>query len=230
MPQKRNPVVLEHVRARIGYVYGDAATVAAMVHAGAFGDTVDVEDPIYVPLARCFASMAAVLELLTAVLTSIEVDRAVLAARAGLGFTTSTELADTLVRAGGLPFRTAHAVAAAVVKDALARGLSATDVTTAMVEAAARTVTGRSVAIDAATLTTALDPWGFVRRRTIPGGPAPGTVSRALDAASGRLAADRAWQDSTRAHLTAAAAERTRRDEQLTGSAARANTRSAPTR
>ena len=30
MPQKRNPVVLEHVRARIGYVYGDASTVATM--------------------------------------------------------------------------------------------------------------------------------------------------------------------------------------------------------
>ncbi|CAN0340843.1 unnamed protein product, partial [Phaeothamnion confervicola] len=36
MPQKRNPVVLEHVRARIGYVYGDAATVATMIHSAPF--------------------------------------------------------------------------------------------------------------------------------------------------------------------------------------------------
>ena len=69
--------------------------------------------------------------------------------------------------------------------------------------------------IDAATLAAALDPWGFVRRRTIPGGPAPETVGRALDAASRRLTADRAWLEGTQAHLATAAAERTHRRDQL---------------
>ena len=52
MPQKRNPVVLEHLRARIGWVLGDAHTAATLVHSAALGDTVDVEDEFYEP---CFA-------------------------------------------------------------------------------------------------------------------------------------------------------------------------------
>jgi len=45
---------LEHARARIGYVHGDAATVTTMLHSSAFGDTADINDQIYVPLARAF--------------------------------------------------------------------------------------------------------------------------------------------------------------------------------
>ena len=215
MPQKRNPVVLEHIRARIGYVYGDAATVAVMVHGSAFGDTVDVEDPIYVPLARCFGAAGAVLELLSAVLASIEVDRQFLAARAGLAFTTSTELADTLVRDHGLPFRTAHAVVADVVKEALSRGLDASEVTTAMVEAAAQTVTGRPIAIDEDALRAALAAREFVRARRIVGGPAPEMMSETLDRASRRLNEDGAWLRETRRHVRDAEAERARRAAQL---------------
>ncbi len=57
MPQKRNPIVLEHVRARVSYVYGEAAAVATMIHSAAFGDTVDVEDPNYVPITRAFDAL-----------------------------------------------------------------------------------------------------------------------------------------------------------------------------
>jgi argininosuccinate lyase len=215
MPQKRNPVVLEHVRARIGYVFGDAATVATMVHSSAFGDTVDVEDEIYVPLARCFAAMASVLDLLTAVMSSIEIDRGLLAARAGQGFTTSTELADTLVRVCGLPFRTAHAIAARVVQDAIAAGKGAGEVTAAMVDAAAQDVAGRPLAVDAEVVRAALDPWRFVRARTGPGGPAPETTRRAFSAASRRLSADRGWLAGARERLAGAEMERARRAERL---------------
>ena len=211
MPQKRNPVVLEHVRARIGYVYGDAATVATMVHSSAYGDTVDIEDEVYVPLARCFDAMGSVLDLLTAVFATLQVDRASLAARAGARFTTSTELADTLVRDHGLPFRSAHAVVAAVVRSALARGLDAPDITPAMVDQAAEATIGRAIGIAPERLRAALDPWGFVRRRAIPGGPAPETMRASLRALAERLATDRVWLATERDRLAAADAERRRR-------------------
>ena len=47
-------------------------------------------------------------------LADFDVER--LAARAGDGGTTLTELADTLVRDHGLPFRAAHAIAALLLK------------------------------------------------------------------------------------------------------------------
>jgi argininosuccinate lyase len=161
--------------------------------------------------------MASVLELLAAVVATIEVDRDLLAARAGLGFTTSTELADSLVRAHGLPFRTAHAIAARVVQDAIAGGKGPGDVDPAAVDAAARTVTGRPLAIDAGTLRAALDPWAFVRARTVTGGPAPDTVGRALDGEAARLRSDRAWLATARERLVAAERERGQRAERFIG-------------
>ena len=94
MPQKRNPVVLEHVRARVGWVDGDASTVESISKAAAFGDTVDVEDPIYVPLLRCCRSTKSVLRLVGAVLETIRFDEDLMATRAQSGFGVATDLAD----------------------------------------------------------------------------------------------------------------------------------------
>jgi len=199
MPQKRNPVVFEHIRARVGYVLGDAATVTAIAHNSAFGDTVDVEDEIYLPLARGFDAMASILDLLTVVFATLEVDRTLLATRAGRGFTTTTELADTRVRHFGLPFRSGHGVVVGVVKDTITAGGDTADITVATVE----------------TLRAALDPRAFIRARAIPGGPAPEAMRRSLDVLGGQLDADHAWLDAARERITAAAAERERRASAL---------------
>ena len=116
MPQKRNPVVLEHLRARVGWVLGSAATAQTLVHAAAFGDTVDVEDELYEPLFRTFEHGIDFLRLADAALATCQFDREKLAARATEGFTTATEIADTLVRHAGLSFRQAHRVASTIVR------------------------------------------------------------------------------------------------------------------
>ena len=117
MPQKRNPVVLEHLRARVGWVLGSAGTAQTLVHFAAFGDTVDVEDEFYEPLFRTFEHGVDFLRLADAALASCQFDREKLAARATEGFTTATEIADTLVRArralvsAGPPGRVHHGAA-----------------------------------------------------------------------------------------------------------------------
>ena len=116
MPQKRNPVVLEHLRARVGWVLGSAATAQTLVHSAAFGDTVDVEDEFYEPLFRTFEHGIDFLRLADAALATCQFDREKLAARATDGFTTATEIADTLVRHSGLSFRQAHRVASTIVR------------------------------------------------------------------------------------------------------------------
>ena len=206
MPQKRNPVVFEHIRSRIGYVLGDANTVQNMVHTAAFGDTVDVEDPIYVPLARSFASCEAVLTLLNGVLETVEINIDLLRARAGTGFTTSTGLADALVRDFGLPFRTAHAITARSVKRAIAgKGEITREIVS---EAAAER--GATIVIDAGWLAKQLDVDAFVQERSIAGGPARTSVEHALSQARALLTADRtACADATH-RVAQATAERAR--------------------
>ena len=212
MPQKRNPVVLEHLRARIGWVLGDAHTAATLVHSAALGDTVDAEDEFYEPVFRTFGHALGVLRLLEAALATCQFDVERLAERAADGFTTATELADTLVRRGGLSFRQAHRVAAMVVQ------LSGADpgrVDAELVARAAQQVLGQPVHLDPADLRTALDPWCFVEQRTIPGGPAPAAMQAHLEQLRQRLAVDIAWREARQAQIEAARVERQRRSAAL---------------
>jgi argininosuccinate lyase len=112
MPQKRNPVVLEHLRARLSRALGYAQTVAVQCHSIPYGDTQDIEDEILPPVMAGLEAIQSCIQLYTAVFETLTLNEAHLARRAGEGFTTTTELADALVREAGLPFRSAHLVRA----------------------------------------------------------------------------------------------------------------------
>lgn len=208
MPQKRNPVVLEHVRIRIGWVYGDASAVETIVHNAAFGDTNDVEDPLFVPLNRAFDAAEMVYRLLAAVLETATFNVEGMAARAGAGNTTTTALADALVRDHGVAFRSAHTIVSRLVTRTLADGGA---ITTGLVNAISAEVLGRSLDVTEAFVAEALDPWGFVRARRIPGGPAPEMTRAAIAQARERLDADRAALVVDGKRITAAAIERAHR-------------------
>ncbi len=208
MPQKRNPVVLEHLRAHLAYVYGDAAAVQTMTHNAAYADTNDVEDDIQIPLYRAFGHAANVLTLFTAVLDTLHVDTERMTALAGRGFTTATELADTLAREFDLPFRTAHGITARVVRAALAAGKEADAVAAADVQAAAEATTGQRLPITGAMVRRALDPAAVVAARSLPGGPAPDRMRTTIAESQARLDTDRAWLVGIRQHLAAATAAR----------------------
>jgi argininosuccinate lyase len=209
MPQKRNPVVLEHLRARVGWVLGSAATAQTLVHGAAFGDTVDVEDELYEPLFRTFEHGVDLLRLAEAALATCQFDRDRLATRAADGFTTATELADTLVRQAGLSFRQAHRVAATIVRRANGEpsAVSPALVAAAAVEALGPEL-GQTVRLSAVQLQTALDPWAFVRARTIPGGPAPESVLAHAEQLREAVLRDAAWRERMRTQIEQATAER----------------------
>src|SRR5882724_9386876 len=115
MPQKRNPVAIEHARAIGSKALGQAQAIVMAVHNTPFGDIVDTEDDLQPLVFAMFRDATRAVRLVAAALTTAEFDAARLEARAGDGWTTLTELADTLVRDHGLPFNTAHAIAARLV-------------------------------------------------------------------------------------------------------------------
>jgi argininosuccinate lyase len=208
MPQKRNPVVLEHVRARLAYVYGEATSVSTMIHSSAFGDTNDVEDQIFVPVVRAFAAARSVLDLLDAVLATAVFDVELLANRAGQGGTTATALADGLVQQFGLPFRLAHQVVSSLVTDG-------SGFTGARVSERATALAGRPIVASDAWVAERLDPWVFVNERTGLGGPAPSAVETAIATARDRLTGDRAAVDAFAGRIARAADRRAGQAEAL---------------
>jgi len=202
MPQKRNPVVLEHIRVRIGWVYGDAATVETIVHNAAFGDTNDVEDPMFVPLNRAFDAAEMVYRLLTAVLQTATFNVVGMARRAGEGNTTTTALADALVREAGVPFRLAHTIVSRIVNRTHEGDVP---ITADLVNEVSGGVLDTPLQVTDRFVADALDAWTFVNVRTIPGGPAPDTTRQALAEGHVRFAADRDALEADRERLVKAA-------------------------
>src|SRR5215218_887764 len=181
MPQKRNPVSLEHVRSLLSAAVGDTGTVLTMLHNTPFGDVVDTEDDLQPYLWRALEAVKGLCRLLAAVVGTMEVDKEMLLRRAAAGYSTVTELADTLVRERGLSFRTAHAVVTSVVKLAESEGVGAGGISPALVDRAAEDAIGEPLGLSQDVISRALDPVRFVEIRALPGGPAPEEMRRALE-------------------------------------------------
>ena len=96
MPQKRNPVALEHARAIGSKALGQAQAIVTTVHNTPFGDIVDTEDDLQPLVFAMFRDATRAVKLVAAAMTTAEFDAVRLEASAGDGWTTLTELADTL--------------------------------------------------------------------------------------------------------------------------------------
>ncbi len=181
MPQKRNPVSLEHVRSLLSAGVGDTNTVLTMLHNTPFGDIVDTEDDLQPYLWRALETADGLYRLLAAVIGTMEVNRELLLERARSGYSTVTELADTLVRERGVSFKDAHAIVSSIVRLAESRGVGVGGISRSLVDRAAEGVIGRPLGLDEGLILRALDPVRFVEARSLPGGPAPKEVTRMLD-------------------------------------------------
>ncbi|MBV7509011.1 argininosuccinate lyase [Bacillus sp. sid0103] len=116
MPQKRNPVSIEHSRSIASSAYGDALAAINMIHNTPFGDIVDTEDDLQPHLYRAFNNANRVMKLMYAVLTTISVNEEHTKEMAKKSSITITELADTLAREYDISFRKAHSVASSISK------------------------------------------------------------------------------------------------------------------
>ena len=195
MPQKRNPVALEHARAIASKALGEASAVAGVVHNTPFGDIVDTEDDLQPLIASAFRDTVRALTLVASSLRAAEWNVERLEARAGEGGTTLTELADHLVRAHHVPFATAHTSATRLMQ---ARRERPDTPLGAALSTVSTDVLGVPLQYSEAEIAGIMNPRHFVEVRKTLGGPAPNETSRALQECRRQLAADRAWLDAAR--------------------------------
>jgi len=212
MPQKRNPVALEHARAIASKALGQAGAVMLAVHNTPFGDVVDTEDDLQPLVASMFRDARRAIVLVDAALRAAEFDVARLESRAAEGGTTLTELADHLVRQHGIPFKTAHAIAGRLLKARCERPGAPLGATLATVSG---DLLGVPLQYTDAQIEEIMSARHFVEVRQTPGGPAPSETARALGRSREILAADESWLTDTGERLAAAHAQLGRRVEQL---------------
>ncbi len=195
MPQKRNPVALEHARAIGSKALGQTQAILTSVHNTPFGDIVDTEDDLQPLVFSMFRDATRTVKLVAAAMRTAQFDAKRLEARAAEGWTTLTELADTLVRDRGIPFKSAHAIAGHLIAERQrhpGRPLSEllAEVSTALL--------GAPLVYSDGELANILSPRHFIDVRRTHGGPAPVETSRASIAARAGLDADQAWWTSAK--------------------------------
>jgi argininosuccinate lyase len=198
MPQKRNPVALEHVRILASKALGQATGVFISAHNTPFGDINDVEDDLQPLIANTLRDATRSLSLFAAALSTAVFNVETLRRRASVGFITVTELADTLVRRDKLPFRTAHQIVAGCVQLAHERQA---ELSYELLQSVATEMIGRPVNLSPAEVTRALDPQNFVEVRGVLGGPAPAETRRAAALEREREREDALWYASRHAAL-----------------------------
>ncbi len=122
MPQKRNPDAAELVRAKVGRLMGSFTQLTLVMKGLPLAYSKDMQED-KVPTFEAFDALELSLAAMTGMILDLEPSVEQMAAAAGAGFSTATDLADWLVRTLDMPFRDAHHVTGAAVKRAEALGV-----------------------------------------------------------------------------------------------------------
>ena len=122
MPQKRNPDAAELVRAKTGRINGALIALTTVMKGLPLAYSKDMQED-KPPVFEAFDALDLALTAMTAMVAAIIPNTPRMAAAAGAGFSTATDLADWLVRELNLPFRKAHHVTGAAVKRAESLGV-----------------------------------------------------------------------------------------------------------
>ncbi|WP_375391190.1 argininosuccinate lyase [uncultured Sphingomonas sp.] len=176
MPQKRNPDAAELVRGHAGRITGCLVALLVTMKGLPLAYSKDMQDD-KPPVFETHDLLALSLAAMTGMVTSASFDTARMRSVAQAGYSTATDLADWLVRVGGVPFREAHHVTGRVVKLAEERGCRLDELPLDALQDVDGRIDGRVfdvLSVDAS-----------VASRTSFGGTAPANVSAAVRAARG---------------------------------------------
>lgn len=182
MPQKQNPVSIEHIRSLLSSVAGDTQTVLMMMHNTPYGDIVDTEDDMQPFIWNSIERLENIYYLLSSVLMTMKVNKDTLLERAKNSFANVTELADTLVRSEKISFRKAHEIVSSAVRELTNHGnVSLESLHLDYLNKHAQKILGYQLQLTEIELEKALDPNHFVDIRSLEGGPSIEAMSKALE-------------------------------------------------
>jgi len=165
MPQKKNPDLLELIRGKTGRVVGDLVAMLTILKGLPLAYNSDLQED----KERVFDALDTIkpaLEVTAKLWPRITFDVEAMRAAAG-GFALATDLAEYLVERG-TPFREAHEIIGALVRETIAAGKS-------LEALGLEDFRRHSPRFDTDVLEM-LDPENSIKVRSVMGGPAPGMV------------------------------------------------------
>jgi argininosuccinate lyase len=179
MPQKKNPDLMELVRAKTGRVYGNLTALLTAMKGLPLAYNKDMQEDKE-PLFDSVETVEQSLVVMTRLLGAIAFNRKRMREAVDQGYLTATDLADYLV-GKGVTFRQAHEIVGKMVLYALDRKKELIDLTL-------KDMKGFCGAIEKDVYAW-LDPLSCIDRRNLPGGTGSASVKRALSKARKEIGA-----------------------------------------
>jgi argininosuccinate lyase len=180
MPQKKNPEVLEVIRARASHVLGDFVAASAAIKSLPTTYNLDFQE-ITPKLWSSIDNLSTSLDMFAKLIPGIKVSNNV-EDKAASGFVGATELANIFVRKYNIAFRTSHKIAGAIVKSLIDSNKTLIDVTPELVQKIALDNVNIKLTAKKQDLLECTNPRKLVEMYKVLGGPSPKEVYRAIKA------------------------------------------------
>ncbi len=179
MPQKKNPVGLEMIRAESVRVHNAVNSAFGILKAL---PTANGREPGYIDsqIFEATEKLVIMAPFLAEILAELAVKADVMLRKAREGFATMTELADVIVRQSDLSFHESYVLVSRLVAKVHREGKRANSVTVEMIDELALDLYGNPLGLTSEAVKKALDPVENVNIRARTGGPAPVEVERML--------------------------------------------------
>ncbi|GAA1048277.1 argininosuccinate lyase [Arthrobacter russicus] len=178
MPQKKNPDVAELARGKAGRLIGDLTGLLATLKGLPLAYNRDLQEDKE-PVFDAADTLELLLPAVSGMIATLEFNTGRMQELAPLGFALATDVADWLVRQG-VPFRDAHELSGAAVKQAESRGVELWDLSDAEYAAISPKLTPEVRAV--------LSTEGSLASRNAQGGTAPSAVLEQRAALEAQLA------------------------------------------
>jgi len=179
MPQKKNPEVLEVIRARASYILGDYVAVTAILKSLPTTYNLDFQEmtpKLWAAADNLFACLNILAKLIPHLKVTSNVDY-----KAAVGFVGATELANLIVRKYHIAFRTAHKITGAIVKALIASEKTLLDATPQFIEKIGYDSTGLKLVVTAEDILECSNPRKLVESCQVQGGPSSIAVKKELE-------------------------------------------------
>ena len=181
MPQKRNPVPLEHLRLKLSLCNGECDKIINTMHNTPFADMNDSEREVQSEGHNAFYLMSKILPLLSGFVESIEINKKSIKNRIKSSMATITELADSLVREENISFREAHEVSQHLSRKLISKDIALDDLDFSDFANLYKKIIGVNPSISKERFKEVCTPEYFVEVRKLPGGPSKNTIKSDLE-------------------------------------------------
>ena len=178
MPQKKNPDVLEVIRARMSQILGNFVACATTMKALPSGYNLDLQE-LTPKLWGSIETVEKSVCILSELAKNLKVNPNVFDKQV-LNYCTTTELANMLVKKYQVSFRTSHKIVGTIVKTLIAKNLVLSDLSPEQLNNTAKDCAGITLAVKLEDIKDSIDPKKCVESHKTLGGPAPAEVKRML--------------------------------------------------